>query len=135
ADPELTVPGGRAFTGTIEVPGDKSISHRALLLAALADGSSTITGLSAGDDVARTARAIQALGAEVVAGVPTMTVLGGRARLHAPRGPLDLGNSGTGLRLIAGVAASLPGTTVLTGDGSLRTRPMVRVAEPLGRMG
>ena len=135
AAPELTVPGGRAFTGSIEVPGDKSISHRALLLAALAEGASTITGLSTGDDVARTIRAIEALGAEVDTGARATTVLGGRPRLHAPAAPLDLGNSGTGLRLIAGVAASLPGTTVLTGDASLQTRPMDRVAEPLGRMG
>ena len=132
---EFTVTGGRAFTGAIEVPGDKSISHRALILSALAEGTSTITGLSGGDDVARTARAMAALGADVVPGVPTVTVHGGRSRLTVPAGPLDLGNSGTGLRLIAGVAATLPGTTVLTGDDSLQTRPMDRVAEPLTRMG
>lgn len=134
-DTEFTVTGGRAFTGAIEVPGDKSISHRALILSALAEGTSTITGLSGGDDVARTARAMAALGAEVVPGVATVTVHGGRSRLTVPAGPLDLGNSGTGLRLIAGVAATLPGTTVLTGDDSLQTRPMDRVAEPLMRMG
>jgi 3-phosphoshikimate 1-carboxyvinyltransferase len=123
------------LTGTLEVPGDKSISHRSLLLAALAEGTSTITGLSTGDDVVRTTRAIMALGAEVSEDGATMTVRGGRSRLHAPVGPLDLGNSGTGMRLLAGVAATLPGTTTLTGDDSLRGRPMDRVAEPLIRMG
>lgn len=132
---EFTVVGGRAWTGTIEVPGDKSISHRALLLSALAEGTSTITGLSGGDDVARTARAMAALGAGVEVGTPTVTVHGGRSRLRPPADPLDLGNSGTGLRLIAGVAASLVGTTVLTGDDSLRSRPMDRVAAPLTSMG
>jgi 3-phosphoshikimate 1-carboxyvinyltransferase len=132
---EFTVAGGRALTGTVQVPGDKSISHRALLLAALAEGSSTITGLSGGDDVTRTARAVAALGAEVEAGTPTITVRGGRSRLRPPDAPLDLGNSGTGMRLIAGVVATLAGTTVLTGDRSLSTRPMDRVAHPLTSMG
>jgi len=130
-----TVAGGRPLTGTIAVPGDKSISHRALVLAALADGVSTITGLSTGDDVARTRQAVAALGAGVTEEGGTVRVEGGRGRLAAPDHPLDLGNSGTGLRLLAGVVATLPGTTVLTGDASLRTRPMDRVAEPLGLMG
>ncbi len=130
-----TVTGGSPLTGTLAVPGDKSISHRALLLAALADGTSTITGLSAGDDVARTQQAIGALGAGVTEDAGTVSVAGGRSRLHAPGQPLDLGNSGTAMRLIAGLVAGLAGTTTLTGDGSLRGRPMDRVAEPLGRMG
>jgi len=130
-----TVRGGSPLTGTISVPGDKSISHRALLLAALAEGTSTIHGLSPGEDVARTLAAVAALGAEVGTDGASITVHGGRSLLHAPAGPLDLGNSGTGLRLLAGVVASLPGTTTLTGDDSLRSRPMDRVAEPLTRMG
>jgi 3-phosphoshikimate 1-carboxyvinyltransferase len=136
-----SVSGGVPLTGTLEVPGDKSISHRALLLAALAEGTSTITGLSSGDDVARTRQAISDLGAEVSGGggpgdaASTVTVQGGRSRLHAPAAPLDLGNSGTGMRLLAGVVATLSGTTTLTGDDSLRGRPMDRVAEPLIRMG
>ncbi len=136
ADDRLEVPGGRPLRGTLAVPGDKSISHRALLLAALAEGTSTLTGLSTGDDVVRTARAVAALGADVTTGPGgTATVTGGRGRLAAPSGVVDLGNSGTGMRLLCGVAATLAGTTRLTGDASLRSRPMDRVAEPLSRMG
>jgi 3-phosphoshikimate 1-carboxyvinyltransferase len=141
-DDTLVVTGGSRLAGTLAVPGDKSISHRALLLAALAEGTSTIVGLSAGDDVARTARAVAALGAGVTLdpgggpdGAPVVTVAGGRSRLHAPPDPVDLGNSGTGMRLLAGVAATLPGTTTLTGDASLCARPMDRVADPLRAMG
>jgi len=121
------------------VPGDKSISHRALILAALAEGTSRVTGLASGDDVARTAAALQALGAEVdlvvLDGAATATVAGGRGRLHESAVPLDVGNSGTGMRLLAGVCASLPWTTILVGDESLSGRPMDRVAVPLRRMG
>ncbi len=129
------VAGGRPLVGTIEVPGDKSISHRALLLAALAEGTSTITGLSDGDDVARTAAAVTALGATVDRSGHVVTVHGGRSLLRAPVDAIDLGNSGTGMRLLAGVAATVPGATLLTGDDSLRGRPMDRVAEPLRQMG
>ncbi len=131
------VRGGAILAGTIRVPGDKSISHRALLIGALADGTSVIEGLSAGEDVVATVRAVVALGAAVEEDRASGRTLvhGGRARLRAPELTLDLGNSGTGMRLIAGVAATLDGTTRLTGDESLRARPMDRVAEPLGRMG
>ena len=131
------VVGGRPLRGRLRVPGDKSISHRALLLAALADGTSRITGLSDGDDVARTAAAVRALGADVVveAGDGATTVGGGRDRLVPAGAHLDLGNSGTGMRLLAGVAASLAGTTTLGGDESLSRRPMDRVARPLRLMG
>ena len=91
------------------MPGDKSISHRALLLAALAEGTSTVHGLSDGEDVGRTLAAVAALGAEVGTDGAALTVTGGRARLHVPAAALDLGNSGTGMRLLAGVAATLPG--------------------------
>jgi 3-phosphoshikimate 1-carboxyvinyltransferase len=131
----MQVRGGNALVGSVRVPGDKSISHRALLLAALAEGESTITGLSDGDDVHRTLVAIRALGAEVIEDDGTVRVIGGRARLHAAAQPLDLGNSGTGMRLMAGVLAGIVGTTVLTGDASLTSRPMDRVAEPLEAMG
>lgn len=139
----LTVRGGGVFTGTLQVPGDKSISHRALLLAALGEGASTITGLSPGEDVARTRAAIAALGAEVEEGgqgvggdtLTTLTVHGGRSKLRAPAEELDLGNSGTAMRLLAGVAATLEGSTTLAGDDSLESRPMDRIADPLGRMG
>jgi 3-phosphoshikimate 1-carboxyvinyltransferase len=130
-----TIAGGGSLNGTLQVPGDKSISHRALLMAALAEGPSTITGLSDGVDVRRTMEAVAAMGAEVVTDGPVVTVHGGRSRLRAPQAALDLGNSGTGMRLLAGVAATVAGTTTLTGDASLRNRPMDRVAEPLIRMG
>jgi 3-phosphoshikimate 1-carboxyvinyltransferase len=129
------VTGGRALVGAVRAPGDKSISHRALLLAALADGASTITGLSDGDDVRRTLEAVRALGAEVEESAGSVGVRGGRSRLHAPAGPIDLGNSGTGMRLLLGLLAGLPVTAQLTGDDSLRSRPMDRVAQPLGLMG
>jgi 3-phosphoshikimate 1-carboxyvinyltransferase len=135
AEDAMQVRGGNALVGSVRVPGDKSISHRALLLAALAEGESTITGLSDGDDVHRTLVAIRALGAEVTEDDGTVRVTGGRARLHSVAEPLDLGNSGTGMRLMAGVLAGIEGTTVLTGDASLMSRPMDRVAEPLAAMG
>ena len=131
----MQVRGGNALFGSVRVPGDKSISHRALLLAALAEGESTITGLSDGDDVRRTLLAVRALGAKVTEDDGVVRVAGGRRRLHGASEPLDLGNSGTGMRLLAGVVAGLEGTTVLTGDASLTSRPMDRVAEPLELMG
>jgi 3-phosphoshikimate 1-carboxyvinyltransferase len=133
----LDVVGGRALAGATTVPGDKSISHRALLLAALAEGTSVLTGLSDGEDVVRTCRAIEALGAGVARDAATgvVTVNGGRARLSAPAATVDLGNSGTGMRLLAGVVAGVPGVTRLDGDESLRSRPMDRVAVPLDLMG
>jgi 3-phosphoshikimate 1-carboxyvinyltransferase len=132
---EQRVRGGAPLVGTLTVPGDKSISHRALLLAALAEGTSTIHGLSDGDDVARTKAALPLLGAGVEDRGPDVVVTGGRSRLRPPSGPIDLGNAGTGMRLLAGVVATLPGATVLTGDESLRSRPMDRIADPLGQMG
>lgn len=127
----LSVTGGRPLQGTIAVPGDKSISHRALLLAAVAEGSSEVRGLSDGDDVARTAAAVQALGA-TVAGT---RISGGRDRMQAPSGPIDLGNSGTTIRLLAGLVAGWDFGVVLQGDASLSARPMDRVAVPLRLMG
>ena len=125
----LELAGAVPLRGRIRVPGDKSISHRALLLAARAKGTSLITGLSEGDDVARTAAAVRALGAEV----DGERVTGGG--LAEPEAPIDLGNSGTSMRLLAGFCAAFPWLTVLFGDGSLSRRPMDRVAEPLRRMG
>jgi 3-phosphoshikimate 1-carboxyvinyltransferase len=123
--------------GRIRVPGDKSISHRALMLASLAVGETRITGLLEGEDVLRTAAAVQALGAQVtrdadgvwrVAGV-------GVGGLTEPADLIDLGNSGTGARLLMGMIAGHGITAFLTGDASLRRRPMGRVAEPLLRVG
>jgi 3-phosphoshikimate 1-carboxyvinyltransferase len=127
----FTVTGGRPLRGRITVPGDKSISHRALILAALAEGTSVVRGLSDGDDVARTRAAIAAMGA----GVDGEKITGGRSRLHEPDDVLDMGNSGTGIRLLAGLCAGFGWLTVLTGDESIRRRPMSRVAEPLRVMG
>ena len=127
----LAVTGGRPLRGRITVPGDKSISHRALILAALAEGTSAVRGLSDGDDVARTRAAVEAMGVTVDGD----KVTGGRSRLHEPTDVLDMGNSGTGVRLLAGLCAGLPWLTVLTGDESVRRRPMSRVAEPLRAMG
>ena len=126
-------PGG-PLVGRIRVPGDKSISHRVLMLAALADGTSTVRGLSDGGDVACTRRIVEALGAGVVdLDDDTISVRGGN--LGAVDHPLDVGNSGTGIRLLAGLLAGLPFRSVLDGDASIRRRPMDRVLEPLGLMG
>jgi 3-phosphoshikimate 1-carboxyvinyltransferase len=123
----------RPLAGTVRTPGDKSISHRVLLLGALAEGTTVVRGLSNGDDVQRTAAAVAALGAVVVDDGEVVRVTGGT--LRAPAGEIDCGNSGTGLRLLAGVVAGVTGRTVLTGDGSLSARPMDRIAEPLRAMG
>ncbi len=127
----LIVSGGRPLRGRVRVPGDKSISHRALMLAALAEGTSRITGLSDGDDVRRTRLAVEALGA-VVDGE---RITGGRRQLHEAPDVIDVGNSGTTIRLLAGLCAGFHWLTVLTGDASIRRRPMGRVAEPLRAMG
>jgi 3-phosphoshikimate 1-carboxyvinyltransferase len=128
---ELRLTGGAPLRGRIRVPGDKSISHRALLLAARAEGTSIIRRLADGDDVVRTRAAVEALGAHVEG----ERVTGGPDRLHEPETVVDVGNSGTGMRLLAGLCAGFDWLTVLTGDASLGRRPMDRVAEPLRAMG
>jgi 3-phosphoshikimate 1-carboxyvinyltransferase len=125
---------GRALRGRLRVPGDKSISHRALLLAAGAHGRSRIRGLSHGEDVRHTLEAVRALGAGVVEHAGELYV-DGPERLHEPEGVVDVGNSGTGIRLLAGFAAAIDGLTVLQGDSSVARRPMDRVALPLRLMG
>jgi 3-phosphoshikimate 1-carboxyvinyltransferase len=125
----LVVRGGLPRRGRVRVPGDKSISHRALLFGALAPGVSTIRGLSPGADVASTRHAIVQLGASVDGD----RVHGGD--LHAATEPIDAGNSGTTMRLLAGVCAARPWHSELRGDASLSRRPMDRVAVPLTRMG
>ena len=129
----LAVRAGGPLRGELRVPGDKSISHRALLLGALADGVSRISGLSDGADVAATAAAVRALGAGVESSGDAVSVRGGG--LREPRGAIDVGNSGTSIRLLAGIAAGCPFTTTLGGDASVNRRPMDRVAEPLRLMG
>ncbi len=123
--------------GEIRVPGDKSISHRALMFAGLAIGETRISGLLEGEDVLRTAAAMRALGCEVVrAGDGLWRVAGrGVGGLAEPSDVLDMGNSGTAARLLAGILASHPFFSVLTGDASLRRRPMRRVTEPLAACG
>jgi len=123
--------------GRVRMPGDKSISHRALILGALAVGETRITGLLEGADVINTSRAMRALGATVErTGEGAWRIHGvGVAGLAAPAGPLDFGNSGTGCRLVIGAVAGCPITATFDGDASLRTRPQRRVLDPLERMG
>lgn len=122
--------------GTVRVPGDKSISHRCLILAALADGRSTISGLLRSADVQSTASLLVALGVRVEASGDLVTVTGrGLRELLVPRLALDCGNSGTTARLMSGVLAAHPFDSTLIGDASLSRRPMRRVTEPLGEMG
>lgn len=123
--------------GRIRLPGDKSISHRALIFGALAVGETAVTGLLESEDVLNTARAMRALGAEVErVGEAAWRVRGvGVGGLAEPRAPLDFGNSGTGCRLTMGAVAGCPIAAVFDGDASLRKRPMRRILDPLGRMG
>ncbi len=119
------------------MPGDKSISHRALMLAALAMGETHINGFLESDDCHRTLAACRALGVSIQHVKPTEVIVQGTGRegLHAARQPLDLGNSGTSMRLLAGLLCGQPFVSILTGDESLCRRPMARIIEPLARMG
>lgn len=125
------------LTGTADVPGDKSISHRALILGALAVGETRVTGLLEGQDVLDTARAMQAFGATVTRhGQGEWSVQGvGVGGFSEPSDLIDCGNSGTGVRLIMGSMATTPITATFTGDASLRKRPMGRVTDPLSLFG
>ncbi|WP_237217112.1 3-phosphoshikimate 1-carboxyvinyltransferase [Falsiroseomonas oryziterrae] len=127
----------RPLTGEARVPGDKSISHRALMFGALAVGTTDITGLLEGEDVLRTAAAMRLLGAEVAdLGGGHWRVAGrGIGGLVEPEDVLDMGNSGTAARLLCGLLAGHPIFAVMTGDASLRKRPMKRVTEPLSATG
>jgi 3-phosphoshikimate 1-carboxyvinyltransferase len=132
----LVVDGAAPCRGAVRTPGEKSISHRAVLLGALAEGTSVVRGLSDGADVVATLAAVEAMGAGVERrGDGALVVQGGRGRLRRPADALDCGNSGTSMRLLAGLVAGFDWETELTGDDSLSSRPMDRVAEPLGRMG
>jgi 3-phosphoshikimate 1-carboxyvinyltransferase len=125
------------LTGKVRVPGDKSISHRALILGALAVGRTEVSGLLEGEDVLNTAKSMRALGARVErTGDFVWSVHGvGVAGFAQPQGPLDFGNSGTGCRLVMGAVAGCPISAVFDGDASLRSRPMRRVLDPLELMG
>ena len=136
-----TVSRAGRLRGEIDLPGDKSISHRALMLALLADGTSRIEGCGDGADVRSTASIAAALGASVERlvddgrSVTYRIQSPGVDRLSPPAGALDCGNSGTSLRLFAGILAGLPLRAVLDGDASLRARPVARIIEPLRSMG
>lgn len=125
------------LTGTLLIPGDKSISHRALIFGALSAGETTVHGLLASDDVMATAAAMRAYGAQTEQSPDGVwTILGrGAGALRQPDGPLDFGNSGTGARLTMGLAASHPVVSVFIGDESLSRRPMARVLDPLRETG
>src|SRR6195952_3706096 len=127
----------RALKGSVTVPGDKSISHRSLMLAGLAVGESRIEGLLEGEDVLATAAAMRAMGATIERDVDgAWHVSGvGVGGLLQPEAALEMGNSGTSTRLLMGLVASHPITATFIGDASLSGRPMARGIEPLARMG
>ena len=133
----LTAEPSHALSGRIRVPGDKSISHRALIFGALAVGETAIAGLLEGEDVLATAETMRRLGAEVMReGEGRWRVRGvGVGALREPAQPLDFGNSGTGARLVMGLVAGHPITATFVGDASLSRRPMGRVITPLSQMG
>lgn len=123
------------MAGAIRVPGDKSISHRVAMLGAMADGVSTVTGFLRSEDCLNTLEAMRQLGAGVQDDGEVIQISGTGGALRQPDGVLDLGNSGTGIRLLAGLLAGQPLTAELTGDASLCSRPMGRIATPLAEMG
>jgi len=133
----MTAHPARALKGRAAVPGDKSMSHRALMLGALAVGETRVTGLLEGDDVMATAGALRAMGAVIGKGGDGAWRVRGRGvgGLGEPTSVLDLGNAGTGVRLMMGIVAHHPFTAFFTGDASLRGRPMGRILKPLSAMG
>jgi 3-phosphoshikimate 1-carboxyvinyltransferase len=133
---EITIAGPRPLRGRVRVPGDKGISHRALLFAAMADGRSRVTGLARGDDVARTSTLLTEVGVEITHRDDETVVMGhGVDAFAEPATVLDCGNSGTTMRTSTGLLAGRPFLSVLSGDASLTRRPMARVVEPLRAMG
>lgn len=143
ARPKVEVAPATRLEGELRLPGDKSISHRALMLALLADGESRIRGAGDGADVRSTAGIVRAVGAHVeraagagdAGNVDYVVRSGGAEAMKQPPGPLDCGNSGTSLRLFAGILAGHEVEATLDGDASLRSRPMARIIEPLRAMG
>src|SRR5581483_9084594 len=134
-----TVRPARRLRGRLRVPGDKSISHRYAILAALAAGRSTLSNYAPGADCRSTLEVLRRVGVDISpagTGIGPITVMGrGIGRLRSPAGPLDAGNSGTTMRLMAGVLAGHPFQSTLVGDASLSRRPMRRVIAPLAAMG
>ena len=132
----LTITPGRSLRGTIAVPGDKSITHRALILTALAEGVGTLKGYCLGEDCLNTLRALRALGVRIDETQDGLQIHGkGLWGLTEPPGIIDCGNSGTGIRLLTGLLAGQDFFSVLTGDASIRRRPMGRIVKPLREMG
>jgi 3-phosphoshikimate 1-carboxyvinyltransferase len=133
---DRTVSGGGRLHGEVRMPGDKSVSHRALIFGALADGTTEAAGLAPGADVRSTRAVLQALGVQISGGGADVSVKGrGLGGLTAAKGDLDAGNSGTTMRLMAGVLSGHSFASRLTGDESLSRRPMERVATPLRALG
>jgi len=132
-----TIAPARRLRGRLRVPGDKSIAHRYALLGALAEGRTTLAHFAPGADCRSTLACLRALGVEIEDTAAGMVTLLGRGfgRLRSPAAPLDAGNSGTTMRLLAGVLAGHPFASTIVGDASLSRRPMRRVMAPLGRMG
>ena len=128
---------GQPLRGSLRIPGDKSISHRAVMFAALADGVSTIDGFLEGEDTRATAAIFARMGVRIETPSASRRIVHGVGvdGLQAPDGPLDCGNAGTGMRLLAGLLAAQPFDSVLVGDASLSKRPMRRVTTPLALMG
>jgi len=132
----LTVRQARQIGGEISVPGDKSLSHRAVLFSALADGTTVIDGFLPGEDCVCTMRALQAMGCVIEVESKTRLIVHGTdGKLKPPLEPLDCGNSGTAMRLMAGILAGQPFSSRLIGDASLSGRPMKRIVDPLVKMG
>jgi 3-phosphoshikimate 1-carboxyvinyltransferase len=122
--------------GDIAVPGDKSITHRAVIFGSIANGPTRIFNLSGGDDNSRTVRAFRQLGVAIGRDGDALCIDGKNWQgLHVPARAIDCGNSGTTMRLMSGLLAGLPFHSELDGDGSLRQRPMQRVIDPLTQMG
>lgn len=131
----LTARRSPALSGRARAPGDKSMSHRALILGAMATGVTNIDGLLEGEDILATARAVEAFGAKVERLGEGRWRITGQGGFRQPAGIIDCGNAGTGVRLLMGAAAGYPVTVTFDGDASLRKRPMKRVTGPLGSMG
>ena len=131
-----TIPKAERWRGSLSVPGDKSVSHRALMMAALAEGKTTVTRLSPGKDVASTAHCLRGLGVAIDVQGDIAVVHGrGACGFSPPVETLDAGNSGTTIRLLSGILAAQPFASTITGDASIRKRPMKRIVEPLKAMG
>jgi 3-phosphoshikimate 1-carboxyvinyltransferase len=134
--PVATITPARRVEGRLRVPGDKSISHRYAMLAALAEGRSELRNYAPGADCQSTLACLRALGVDIANRADAITLVGrGLRSFRSPGGPLDAGNSGSTMRMMAGVLAAQPFATTVIGDASLSRRPMRRVIEPLSRMG